>query len=201
MEKRRKGDMWRERMVFHICLVLLTLLQITAPSSAQSTANSYSTRPVNVSVAAGELVMFYCGVTSASSNLTFSFHSSKGNYSLTCPNGQVDAVPQVLYGRCTMKNRELLAVWTLNGTSLSDNEAHVVCQQPNNLDAPAAVLHVYTFGSNKGILIGCTIGGFLGALVMAGIFYLVLQKNKTVQECFRGDEPEEDDMNTIVTKD
>lgn len=42
-----------------------------------------------------------------------------------------------------MKKGESLAVWTLKGTSFSDNGTRVVCQQAENPDAPAAYLHVY----------------------------------------------------------
>lgn len=51
--------------------------------------------------------------------------------------------PQALYGSCAMKGGESLAVWTLKGTSLSDNGTRVVCQKAGNTDAPTAVLHVY----------------------------------------------------------
>lgn len=50
---------------------------------------------------------------------------------------------QALYGSCGSKKGESLAVWTLKGTSYSDNGTRVVCQQPNNPAAPAAVLQVY----------------------------------------------------------
>lgn len=42
-----------------------------------------------------------------------------------------------------MKEGESLAVWTLKGTSFSDNGTRVVCQQSKSPDAPAAILHVY----------------------------------------------------------
>lgn len=42
-----------------------------------------------------------------------------------------------------MKGGESLAVWTLKGTSFSDNGTRVVCQQSKSPDAPAAILHVY----------------------------------------------------------
>lgn len=50
---------------------------------------------------------------------------------------------QALYGSCEMKGGESLAVWTLKGTSLSDNKTRVVCQKEGSTDAPSAVLHVY----------------------------------------------------------
>lgn len=42
-----------------------------------------------------------------------------------------------------MKDGESLAVWTLKGTSLSDNKTRVVCQKEDSTDAPSAVLLVY----------------------------------------------------------
>ncbi|CAK6954310.1 uncharacterized protein LOC122987871 [Scomber scombrus] len=207
------------KMVSHICLLLLALLQITTPSSAQtattaippvsatttiSAANpaalSYSIRPSGLTVAVGEPAVFRCGVPKASPNLTFTFFGSHGNYSLTCPQGHMEDIPQGLYGSCDMKKGQSLAVWTLKGTSFSDNGTKVVCQQSNNPDAPDAVLHVYDNGASYATLIGCTIGGFFGILLVFGLSYTMLQRSDTLQRCFRGKETE-DDMTIIVTKD
>nr|XP_020452862.1 uncharacterized protein LOC109958505 [Monopterus albus] len=214
MEKRKKGD---TRKVSHGCLLLLALLLITALSSAQNTltatspvstapalnpaAVNYTTWPANVTVAVGQPAVFRCGVPSASPNLTFTFYRSQHIYNLTCPYGQVEAVPQAL-GSCDMKNGESLAVWTLWGTSLSDDGAQVVCQQRSGPDAPAAFLHVYSIGNvgtSYTTLIGCTIGGFFGTLLVFGVLFLMLWKSETFQRCYRGKEAEED-MNTMVTK-
>ncbi|XP_041798673.1 uncharacterized protein LOC121610563 [Chelmon rostratus] len=206
MEKRREGEMRKKTNVSHICLLLLAVLQITTPSSAQNTsapnpaALIYHTRPADVSVAVGDPAVFHCGVPKESPNLTFTYYGSHGNYSLTCPYGHVEDIPQALYGSCHMKKGESLAVWTLKGTSFSDNGTRVVCQQAENPDAPAAYLHVYDNGTSYATLIGCTIGGFFGVLLVAGLSYTMLQRSETLQKCFRGKETE-DDMSTIVTKD
>ncbi|XP_070692177.1 uncharacterized protein [Pempheris klunzingeri] len=212
MEKRKKGEMRKKNKVSHSCLLLLVLLQITTPSTAQDTASdntttapnpaalSYHTRPADVTVAVGEPAVFRCGVPTASPNLTFTFYGSKGNYSLTCPYGHVEDILQALYGSCDMKEGESLAVWTLKGTSFSDNGTRVVCRQLKNPDARAAVLHVYDNGTSYATLIGCTIGGFFGILLVFGLLYTTLQRSETLQKCFRGKETE-DDTTTIVTKD
>ncbi|KAK5621894.1 hypothetical protein CRENBAI_003585 [Crenichthys baileyi] len=105
--------------------------------------SSYRTIPVDVKVGLGEPAEFRCGVSEGSQNLIFTFYSSHGNYTLTCPNGKMEDISQALYGSCEVKNGELVAIWTLKGTSYSDNNARVVCQQSNNPDECVAVLHVY----------------------------------------------------------
>lgn len=50
---------------------------------------------------------------------------------------------QALYGTCKVKDGELVASWTLKGTSLSDNGTRVTCQGSEGTEAPAAILHVY----------------------------------------------------------
>lgn len=209
MEEWRNGELRKKKKVLYICLLQLALLQITTPSSAQNTttttsapnpaALSYRTRPRDVTVAVGEPAVFRCGVPKASPNFTFTFYASHGNYSLTCPSGHVEDIPQALYGSCEMKKGESLAVWTLKGTSFSDNGTRVVCQQSKNPDEPAAYLHVYANGTSYAALIGCAIGGFFGILLVFGLLYIMLQRSETLQKCFRGKETE-DDMTTIVTK-
>ncbi|XP_034731228.1 uncharacterized protein LOC117946875 [Etheostoma cragini] len=205
MEERGEGEMWKKKRVFHICLLLLAELQITAPSSAQTasasnpTALGYRTRPADVTGAVGKPAVFYCGVPKASPNLTFTFYGSDGNHSLTCPMGHVEDVNQVLYGRCLMKTDESLAVWTLKGISFSDNGTRVVCQQSNNPDAPAAVLHVYDNSASFVTLIGCVLGGFFGLLLVFGLLYIALRRSETLQKWFKGKDTE-DFMTTIVTK-
>ncbi|KAK5862668.1 hypothetical protein PBY51_018038 [Eleginops maclovinus] len=221
MEK-TKVEMRKRRKVFNICLLLLAMLQITAPSSAKSnTTNTtlnrttpikttttsasnpatlrYVTRPANLTVPVGEPAVFRCGVHGASPTFTFTFYGSKGNYSLNCPSGHVEDIPQALYGSCGTKKGESLAVWTLKGTSYSDNGTRVVCQLANNPVAPTAILHVYDDGRSYSILIGCVIGGFFGILLVFGLSYLMLRRSETLQSWFRGGQPE-DDMDTIVTK-
>lgn len=179
-------------------LLLLALLQITTPSTAQSTtALRYLTRPADVTVAVGESAVFSCGVPKASPNLTFTFYASSSTYSLTCPLGHFEDVSQALYGSCEMKDEESLAVWTLEGTSFSNNGTRVVCQQSNNLHAVSAVLHVYDNGTSRVTLIGCVIGGFFGTLLVAGLSYLLLQRSDTLQSVFRGKDTEDDTI-TIV---
>ncbi|XP_029361218.1 uncharacterized protein LOC115045595 [Echeneis naucrates] len=208
MEKNREGEM---RMQSKVCSLLLALLLLTASSSAQSAATvspvsntataalTYLTRPADVTVAVGEPAVFRCGVPEASPNLTFIFYGSHGNYSLSCPRGHVEDIPQALYGSCDVEKGESMAVWTLRGTSFPDNGTRVVCQQSNNPDTAAAVLRVYDNGASYATLIGCVIGGFFGILLVFGLSYTVLRQSRTLQKCFRG--KEEEDMCTIVTKD
>ncbi|TWW79561.1 hypothetical protein D4764_10G0005910 [Takifugu flavidus] len=136
----------------------------------------------------------------SSPNVTFRFYGTHGSYSLTCPDGKVEDVPQALYGSCNVKNGELMAMWTLKGTSFSDNHTRVTCQGPKSTEAPSAFLHVHDKGTSFFILIGCVIGGFFGTLLVAALAYLTLQNSESVQNCFKGKEIEED-LTTIVTKD
>lgn len=200
--------MRKMRKVSHVCLLLLALLHVVTPSSAQNTTTSapdsaglsYRTRPVNVSAAVGEPAEFRCGVPEASPNLTFTFYGSHSNHSLTCPHGHVEYIPEALYGSCEMKDGESLAVWTLRGTSFPDNDTKVVCQQLKNPDAVAAFLHVYDNGTTYSLLIGCVIGGFFGLLLVVGLLYAVLYRSDSFWKCLGGTDTE-DDMTTIVTKD
>ncbi|XP_051813157.1 uncharacterized protein LOC127536532 [Acanthochromis polyacanthus] len=207
VDKKRRGEM-RKKKVSRVCLLLLALLHVGTPSSAQNTITAapnsaglgYRTRPVDVLVAVGEPAEFRCGVPATSPNLTFTFYGSHGNYSLTCPQGHVEDIPEALYGSCDMKDGESLAVWTLRGTSFPDNDTKVVCQQLKNPDAVAAVLHVYDDGTTYSVLIGCVIGGFFGILLVFGLLYAVLYRSESFWKCFRGTDTE-DDMTSIVTKD
>ncbi|XP_037310322.2 uncharacterized protein LOC119197809 [Pungitius pungitius] len=208
MELMGKGERRRKSMVFFLCLHLLTLLQITAaqnvttattPAADPGDPLSYRTRPADVTVAVGDPAVFRCGVPEASPSFTFTFQGAHGNYTLACPSGHVEDIPQALYGSCDMKNGESLAVWSLKGTSFSDNGARVLCQHPNNPNSAAAVLHVYDNGTRHAILIGCIIGGFFGTLLVFGLLYATLLRSETLQKCFRGGETAED-LTTIVSK-
>ncbi|XP_008322149.1 uncharacterized protein LOC103388773 [Cynoglossus semilaevis] len=186
--------MEKRRSVSSIFLLLLALLQLTTPSSG------YSTRPANVKVAVGEPAEFKCGVPEGSSSLVFTFYSSHGNYSITCPEGHVEDIPQALFGSCDVKNGELLSVWRLQGTSYSDNGTKVECRQSENPEILIAILHVYDDGTNFAVLIGCTIGAFFGILLVFGLSYTVMWRSERLQRCFGGNGREED-LVTIVTND
>ncbi|XP_062255565.1 uncharacterized protein LOC133965165 [Platichthys flesus] len=213
MEKRRNRAMMTTWKVSHIFLLLLALLQTPTPSAAQNTTTttsspstpspaplSYSTRPADVTVAVGEPAVFSCGVPEASPSLSFTLYSSHGNYTLMCPNGHLEDIPQALYGSCDVKDGESLAVWALRGTSFSDNGTRVVCKQSADPDSLAAVLHVYDNGTSYAVLIGCTIGGFFGILLVFALSYGLLWRSDSFQRCFRGNDTE-DDLTEIVTKD
>ncbi|KAM9724154.1 uncharacterized protein ACNS7B_019329 [Menidia menidia] len=198
---RGKGEVYRA------CLLFLAVLQIGSPSSGQDSTNTTKPedlgdggRPSDVTVAVGEPAVFSCRVPTASQNVTFTFYGSHGNYSLTCPHGHFEDVPQALYGSCDERNGETVAVWTLKGTSFSDNGTRVVCQQRNNLDEPSAVLHVYDSGASYYTLVGCVIGGFFGILLVFGLLFITLQRSKTLQRALCLDGDGEDDMDTIITK-
>ncbi|XP_029927478.1 uncharacterized protein LOC115373301 [Myripristis murdjan] len=205
--KKSRGKIMK-RKVSDLCVLMLALFQLNASATAQSNTStsplnpaelSYKTLPANITVAVGEPAVFRCGVSPAS-KVTFTLHGSHGNHSLTCPGEPVNDIPQALYGSCQVKREELQAVWTMRGTSYSDDSTRVECQQQNHPDAPAAFLHVYDNGASLAIIIGCAIGGFFGALLVFGLSYTMLQRSETLQRCFRGDESENDDI-TIITKD
>ncbi|XP_013879638.1 uncharacterized protein LOC106528899 [Austrofundulus limnaeus] len=197
-----------KRIVSHVCCLLLAVLQTLTPTSAQNStvspvnntkavmpkpgAASYWTLPNDVTVSVGEPVAFQCGVPEGSQNLTFTYYSSHRNYILTCPDGKVEDIPQALYGSCEVKKGELLAIWTLKGTSLSDNEAKVVCQQPDDPNVNSAVLHVYDNGASNVVLIGSLIGGFFGVLLVFSLLLLLLQRSERVQNCFGVDDTGDD---------
>ncbi|PWA33679.1 hypothetical protein CCH79_00007419, partial [Gambusia affinis] len=203
--------MAEKRKASQICWLLLVALQITAPSAAQDATTSsadstdtsapknisgYWTLPIDVKVAVGEPAEFRCGVPEASKSLTFTFYSSRGNYTLTCPNGKVEDEPQALYGHCEVKGGELVAIWTLKGTSYSDNDTLVVCHRSNGPEDCSAVLHVYDNGASYAVLIGCVIGGFFGVLVVFGLIFLLMPKSMTIQNCLDEDDTN-DDLDSI----
>lgn len=210
MERGRKQAIRREQKV-SLGLLLLAALHITMPAlaSAQDSGTSsapeepalgYLTLPANVTAAVGNPAVFKCGVPGGSANVTFTFSGSHGNYSLICPGGHVEDIPQALYGSCETKGGESLAVWALKGTSLSDNGTRVVCHKAGNTDAPTAFLHVYDNGVSYATLVGCLIGAFFGTLLVAALLFVTLQRSESVRKCFGGTDVE-DDLDTIVTKD
>lgn len=200
--------------VSHICWLLLALLQMAAPSSAQDVTTSsdksstsapkpkatgYRTLPVDVKVAVGEPAEFRCGVSEVVQNLTFTLYTSHGNYTLTCPNGKVEDIPQSVYGSCEEKKDELLAIWTLKGTSYSDNDTWVVCHESNHPEERSASLHVYDDGVSQAVLIGCVIGAFFGVILVFGLIFLLLPKSMNIQNCL-GEDDTEDDTDSIIKK-
>lgn len=81
---------------FLFCSLLLFPLSLSLMTSTLTTAAvGYQVRPVDVTVAKGESVVFRCGAPTAFPNLTFTFYGSKSTYNLTCPYGYVEAIPQV----------------------------------------------------------------------------------------------------------
>lgn len=195
MKKTTKKEIMRPRSVSRFSLMLAVVLQLVRPSSAQG-APVYLTWPANVTAALGEPAVFRCGVVRRSPNVTLSY----GNYSLTCPGDPLTFIPQALYGTCETHTREIVAVWTVKGTSFSDNGTRVLCISPLDSIALVATLHVFDNGIDYFILVGCILGGFFGILLVFGLLFIMLQRSETFQKCFVGEEPEED-MVTVVTKD
>ncbi|XP_074540182.1 uncharacterized protein LOC141801137 [Halichoeres trimaculatus] len=209
MKTRRRREVMKRPS--HVWFLLLALIQIYTPTSAVNTTRTtitsplnpaaliYHTRPSDITVALGDPAVFRCGVPETSPNLTFTLYGGHGNYSLTCPQGHVEDIPQALYGHCEIKSGVSLAVWTIKGTSIPDNGTRVICQQSNNPEKHSAVLHLYDNGLNRAILLGCVLGGFFGTALLALLTVLTLQRSETFNRCLgRGDA--EDDVNTIVTK-
>lgn len=195
VKKTMKKEIMRLRRVSRFSLMLVVVLHLVRPSSAQG-APAYVTRPANVTAALGEPAEFRCGVVRSSPNVTLSY----GNYSLTCPGDPLTFIPQALYGTCETHTGETVAVWTVKGTSLSDNGTRVLCMQPLDSITLVATLHVFDDRLNYFILVGCTLGGFFGILLVFGLLFITLQRSETFQKCFVGTEPEED-MVTVVTRD
>lgn len=85
--------------------------QDTSTTSApQQPALGYLTRPANVTAALGDPAVFRCGVPDASPNVTFTFYGSRRNYSLFCPTGSVEDIPQVRQfpDRFHLRNRNVV---------------------------------------------------------------------------------------------
>ncbi|KAM9805820.1 uncharacterized protein ACBT44_013456 [Syngnathus typhle] len=185
-------------------LLLLMLIQILQPSSAQNASTVSAAEilipPEDVSAFVGDPAVFTCAVPETSPAVTFNLSGGHGNYSLTCPGGRVEDIPQALYGSCLIKNGQSLAVWTFKGTSNSDNNTRVVCQLPNDSGRSTATLRIYDNGSHLAILIGCAIGAFFGIILVFALLYVFLQRSEGFRKCCRGKE-DEDDMLSIIAKD
>lgn len=77
------------------CAITVPAQDSITASAPNPAALSYRTRPANLTVAVGEPAEFRCGVPKASPNITFTIYGVHGNYSLTCPYGHVEKIPQV----------------------------------------------------------------------------------------------------------
>lgn len=84
------------------CFRSVLFLSIPPPGQNTSTtadpqqpALGYLTRPADVTALVGHPAVFRCGVPDASPNVTFTFYGSRRNYSLFCPSGSVEDIPQV----------------------------------------------------------------------------------------------------------
>lgn len=95
------------------------MISVAAQNPGSFFANSgYSTRPANVKVAVGEPAEFKCGVPEGSSSLVFTFYSSHGNYSITCPEGHVEDIPQVRSNKFTRSVNLVFPLCLYNSTLL-----------------------------------------------------------------------------------
>lgn len=169
-----------------------------SPSGNSDLSKIYLTLPRNLTAALGDKAEFWCGVPKSSEGLTLSFYGHAHNYTLSCPSGHMEDIPQALEGICVEHLDELLAAFLLKGTSLPDNGTRVVCQRRGHPAAPAAHLHVYDNGSGNALLIGLAIGGFFGILTVFGLMYLMLTRSERLQICFRGKRAQPDDLTEIV---
>ncbi|KAM9310619.1 uncharacterized protein KZ484_026470 isoform 1-T2 [Pholidichthys leucotaenia] len=215
MERSGKGQIRKKRKFSAICLLLLTFLQTSTPSAAQTNsintspsrtttttsskpgAYGYRTQPANVTVAVGEPAVFRCGVPRSSQNISFTFYGSHGKYVLICPHGHIENIPQALYGTCEINNTELLAVWTIQGTSYFDNGTRVVCHQLKNPHRLTARLHVYDNGASNALVIGCVIGGVFGIVLVSLLLYAMLVKSDTLQNIFGAADTEDDTIQIV----
>ncbi|CAL1610668.1 unnamed protein product [Knipowitschia caucasica] len=214
--QKRSEELFGRKSV--ICVVL-AILQITKHTSAQSNTtissnttvpqstyssapspspSGYHTMPSNTTSALGDPAQFWCGVPKSSEGLTFTFYGRAQNFTLSCPTGHVEDIPQALEGLCVVHLDLLLAGWVLKGTSLPDNGTKVVCQRSGYPAAPTAYLYVYDNGSGNSLLIGIAFGGFFGVITVFGLLYLYLTRSESFQKCFRGKDNTPDDLREIV---
>lgn len=168
------------------------------PTAAPGSSQSYLTLPSNITVGLGDPVVFWCGVPKSSEGLTFTFYGSAHNYTLSCPSGHIEDIPQALEGFCVVHLTELLAAWVLKGASIPDNGTRVVCQSRGHPPAPVAYLHVYDNGSGNSLLIGLAVGGFFGVITVCGLLYLTLTRSERLQMCFRGKNRQPEDLTEIM---
>lgn len=183
-----------------LCFGLLLMLQLPAPSTAQT----FGSLLQNTTVRVGQPAVFYCDYPSTS-YITFSLSGAIGNYTLNCSssgttNGPTPpTVPPTLSGACqpgsALRNQ---AVWTMGVTTLSDDMTRLTCSSPG-LSSVKAVLRVQD-KSSTATMIACVLGGFFGILVLIVLAYLALQRSPRLQRIFRGKDAEHDDI-SIVTKD
>ncbi|KAG5271622.1 hypothetical protein AALO_G00182090 [Alosa alosa] len=158
----------------------------------------YTQRPGNITTATGEPASFHCGIPSSAGRVDFRIQGNEqgNNKTLSCPGNKTHEWPEkALKWSCTDTATEILAIWTITGTSLSDNGTMFRCTAHGQ---PETVGHLSVFVNSSyfGILIGCVIGGFFGILLVFGLIYVFLQKSESFQECFRG--KREEDECTIV---
>ncbi|KAL2084464.1 hypothetical protein ACEWY4_019982 [Coilia grayii] len=158
--------------------------------------STYTHKPGNITSQSGESASFKCGISSSSSPKVIFTVQGNNNKSMSCPgNTSEEWTVKSLQWSCSVTDGEVLAVWTISGTSLPDNGTMFRCQAQGQPDA-VGYLWVYVSSSYFGILIGCVIGGFFGILIVFGLTYIFLQKSETFRECFG--EKQEDDECTIV---
>ncbi|KAJ0000152.1 hypothetical protein NQD34_011994 [Periophthalmus magnuspinnatus] len=183
---------------------LSTSLSASVPPSTSSPgpdpgpSQSYLTLPSNVRAGLGNLAQFSCGVPISSKGLTFTFYGSAHNYTISCPGGHIEDIPQALEGYCLVRSKELLAGWVLKGASLPDNGTRVVCQGRGYLATRSAYLYVYDNGSGKALLIGVAVGLFFGVLTVFGLLYLMLTRSERLQICFRAKSSRPEDLTEIM---
>lgn len=168
------------------------------PTANPAPSQSYFTLPTNITVELGDPVVFWCGVPKSSGGLTFTFYGSAHNYTLSCPSGHIEDIPQALTGLCVIHAQEMLGAFVLKGTSIPDNGTKVVCQNRGQPAAPPAYLRVYDKGSGNGLLIGLAIGGVFGIITVFGLFYLMFTKSERLQMCCSGNDRRPDDIIEIM---
>lgn len=188
-----------------LLVILLAGLHLALQASALNTTVppdplKYSTVPLNQTVAKGKAAIFRCGVPPTAPRLIFTIYTSQGNYTLTCPGHTVmkDLPVKALTGSCFNTVSEQTAVWSFSGTSYSDNNTRVECNQLGGL-ALEAYLTVLDDKTRFAVIIGCSIGGFFGILLVLFLSFVFVKKSETLQKCFRGKESI-DDL-TLVSKD
>lgn len=188
-----------------LLVIPLAVLYLALQASAQNTTlqpdpPKYSTVPLNQTVAGGKPAIFRCGVPPIAPQLNFTIYTRQGNYTLTCPGHTVmkDLPVKALTGSCFNTVSEQTAVWSFSGTSYSDNNTRVKCKQLGGL-ALEASLTVSDDKTRFATIIGCSIGGFFGILLVFFLSIVFIKKSPTLQKCFRGEESI-DDL-SLVSKD